>query len=203
MQSGVESTSRRSERPQLVSSSIWGNLDHHLQIIDSKRLKSSVRHVDRTYAYAPPGQPASGTYRLSVSAERTPRPSSRFESHAPSVRSFSDNHRGAERIASRGLRFLSRPIACSRTTGGCSTCARRPDERNARRGDGAVAIDLRVAKTTKVGERFAATAFVEVFNVTNALKYGDDIGTVTSALFRQPTTAGQKRRAQLGFRVDF
>jgi hypothetical protein len=79
----------------------------------------------------------------------------------------------------------------------------RPEPRNARRGDGALSLDLRLAKTMKVGARLAASAFLEVFNVTNQLNYGDYIGTVTSALFGQPTTAGPKRRLQLGLRVDF
>jgi carboxypeptidase family protein/TonB-dependent receptor-like protein len=79
----------------------------------------------------------------------------------------------------------------------------RPEPRNARRGDGALSLDLRLAKTMKVGARLAASAFLELFNVTNQLNYGDYIGTVTSALFGQPTTAGPKRRVQLGLRVDF
>jgi hypothetical protein len=78
----------------------------------------------------------------------------------------------------------------------------RPEPRNARRGDGALSLDLRLAKTMKVGTRLAASAFLEVFNVTNQLNYGNYIGTVTSALFGQPTTAGPKRRVQLGFRID-
>lgn len=79
----------------------------------------------------------------------------------------------------------------------------RPEPRNARRGDSAHSLDLRVTKTVEIGERFAASAFLEVFNLTNEDNYGDYIGTVTSALFGQPTTAGPKRRTQLGLRIDF
>ena len=43
----------------------------------------------------------------------------------------------------------------------------------------------------------------EMFNLTNAVNYADYIGTITSSQFGQPTTAGPKRRLQLGFRVDF
>ena len=40
-------------------------------------------------------------------------------------------------------------------------------------------------------------------NVTDAVNYGDFISTLTSIRFGQPTTAGPKRRTQLGFRMDF
>jgi hypothetical protein len=79
----------------------------------------------------------------------------------------------------------------------------RPEPRNARRGDSATSADIRVAKNMRVGARHAATAFVEVFNVTNTLNYGNYIGTITSSVFGQPTTAGPMRRTQLGFRFDF
>jgi outer membrane receptor protein involved in Fe transport len=79
----------------------------------------------------------------------------------------------------------------------------RPEPRNARRGDDAISLDLRLAKNVRVGERLSVTAFAEVFNLTNATNHGGYIGTVTSALFGQPTTAGPKRRTQLGFRIDF
>jgi outer membrane receptor protein involved in Fe transport len=79
----------------------------------------------------------------------------------------------------------------------------RPEPRNARRGDSALSLDLRFAKIVKVGARHSAGAFIEVFNVTNAVNNRDYIGTVTSTLFGKPTTAGPMRRTQLGFRLDF
>ena len=79
----------------------------------------------------------------------------------------------------------------------------RPEPRNRRRGDAALSLDLRLAKVLRLGTRRSASAFVEVFNVTNEVDFGDYIGTVTSSQFGQPTTAGPKRRVQLGFRVDF
>jgi hypothetical protein len=79
----------------------------------------------------------------------------------------------------------------------------RPEWRNARRGDRALSVDLRVTKSVTLWVGRRASAFVEVFNVTNAVNYGDYIGTLTSDSFGQPTTAGPKRRTQLGFRIDF
>jgi hypothetical protein len=79
----------------------------------------------------------------------------------------------------------------------------RPEPRNARRGDSALSLDMRFSRSVTAGARRSATAFVEVFNMTNALNHSDYIGTLTSNLFGQPTTAGPKRRIQLGFRVDF
>ncbi|HMF59805.1 MAG TPA: TonB-dependent receptor, partial [Vicinamibacterales bacterium] len=79
----------------------------------------------------------------------------------------------------------------------------RPEPRNARRGDGALTLDIRVAKVVAIGTRRRATGFVEAFNLTNASNYGDYIGNVASSLFGRPTTASPKRRLQLGFRFDF
>jgi hypothetical protein len=78
----------------------------------------------------------------------------------------------------------------------------RPEPRNARRGDSALSLDMRLAKVVRFGRR-AASAFVEVFNVTNTLNYGDYIGTITSTQFGNPTTSAPLRRTQLGFRLDF
>jgi len=79
----------------------------------------------------------------------------------------------------------------------------RPEPRNARRGDSALSLDLRFAKVVTLGARRSTSAFIEVFNVTNEVNYGDYVGTVTSRLFGQPTTSGPMRRTQLGFRLDF
>ena len=79
----------------------------------------------------------------------------------------------------------------------------RPEPRNERRGDSALSLDLRLAKTLTIGPRRSVSVFAEVFNVSNELNYGDYVGTVTSTQFGSPTTAAAKRRTQLGFRVDF
>jgi len=55
----------------------------------------------------------------------------------------------------------------------------------------------------KFGARRSASVFIEVFNVTNEINYGDYIGTVTSTLFGKATTGGPMRRTQLGFRLGF
>jgi carboxypeptidase family protein/TonB-dependent receptor-like protein len=79
----------------------------------------------------------------------------------------------------------------------------RLEPRNARRGDPALSVDLRLAKIVRFNARLSASAFIEVFNLTNEVNYGDYIGTVTSTLFGKPTTAGPMRRTQLGFRLNF
>ena len=81
--------------------------------------------------------------------------------------------------------------------------AYRPEARNARRGDSSLSLDLRLAKAVTLGARRSASAFIEMFNLTNELNYGDYIGTVTSTLFALPTTGSPMRRTQLGFRLDF
>ncbi|HKY21462.1 MAG TPA: TonB-dependent receptor [Vicinamibacterales bacterium] len=79
----------------------------------------------------------------------------------------------------------------------------RPEPRNMRRGNSALAVDMRAAKIVRLGHRRSATAFVEMFNLTNHSSYGNYIGTVTSTRFTEPTTALPKRRVQVGVRVDF
>jgi hypothetical protein len=79
----------------------------------------------------------------------------------------------------------------------------RPEPRNARRGDGALSLDVRVGKAVNLGRRRSATAFLEVFNVTNHLNYSKYIEALASSSFGQPTTAGPMRRLQLGIRLDF
>lgn len=79
----------------------------------------------------------------------------------------------------------------------------RPEPRNARRGDGALSVDLRIATDLRFVPRVTVMPFVEVFNVINTLNYGDYVGTVTSSLFGKPTTAGPRRRMQLGLRMDW
>ena len=79
----------------------------------------------------------------------------------------------------------------------------RPEPRNARRGDGALSVDLRLATRLTFIPRVSLMPFAEVFNLTNTLNYGDYIGTISSALFAQPTTAGPRRRTQFGLRMDW
>jgi hypothetical protein len=79
----------------------------------------------------------------------------------------------------------------------------RPEPRNARRGDSALSLDLRIAKVVRLPGASAVTALVEMFNLTNATNYANYIGMITSSRFGEPTTSGPKRRVQLGLRFDF
>jgi hypothetical protein len=79
----------------------------------------------------------------------------------------------------------------------------RPEPRNSRRGDSFVSLDARLAKVFRVTSRRSVTGFVEVFNVTNAANLIRYVGALGSSLFGQPTGALEKRRTQVGFRVDF
>lgn len=79
----------------------------------------------------------------------------------------------------------------------------RPEPRNARRGDTAVSLDVRLGKRIALGRRHSATAFLESFNVTNHVNYSQYTGTITSSQFGRPATAGPPRLIQLGFRIDF
>ena len=79
----------------------------------------------------------------------------------------------------------------------------RREPRNSRRGDGYFSLDLRLARAFSIRDRWSATAFVEMFNVTNETNYVGYVGTFTSTRFGQPTEALEKRRTQVGLRVDF
>ena len=79
----------------------------------------------------------------------------------------------------------------------------RPEPRNSRRGDGYFSLDMRVAKEFSIHAQWTAAAFVEIYNVTNTSNYYGYIGTRGAAQFGQPTAAYEKRRVQLGFRVEF
>jgi hypothetical protein len=79
----------------------------------------------------------------------------------------------------------------------------RREPRNSRRGDGFFSLDLRLAKAFPIRDRWSATALVEMFNVTNETNYVGYVGTFTSTQFGRPTEALEKRRTQVGLRVDF
>jgi hypothetical protein len=79
----------------------------------------------------------------------------------------------------------------------------RTEPRNARRGDGFFSLDLRLAKSIRVGRHATVTPFGELFNATNAVNYIGYVNTPGAAQFGQPTAALEPRRAQFGFRVDF
>ena len=79
----------------------------------------------------------------------------------------------------------------------------RPEPRNSRRGDSFFSLDARLSKVIQFTGRRSVTGFVEMFNVTNAENLRSYVGALGSNLFGQPTAALEKRRTQVGLRVDF
>ncbi len=79
----------------------------------------------------------------------------------------------------------------------------RPEPRNSRRGDSFFSLDARLFKVIRFTGRRSVTGFVEMFNVTNAVNLTVFVGDVGSNLFGRPTAALEKRRTQVGLRVDF
>jgi hypothetical protein len=64
-------------------------------------------------------------------------------------------------------------------------------------------VDLRVSKTFRFGQRASATIFWEMFNTFNWTNFTAYEGLMESPNFGFPTAAGDMRRQQLGFRLDF
>jgi outer membrane receptor protein involved in Fe transport len=81
--------------------------------------------------------------------------------------------------------------------------ADRPEPRNSRRGDSFDTVDLRVTKTFRVGPRMRVSGFWELFNAFNTDNFTSYQGSLQSSLLGLPTDAYEKRRQQIGFRVDF
>ena len=79
----------------------------------------------------------------------------------------------------------------------------RPEPRNSRRGDGFFSLDVRLSREVRFARRHTVTGFIEMFNVTNARNFTGYVGALGSALLGQPTAAFEKRRTQVGFRLDF
>ncbi len=81
--------------------------------------------------------------------------------------------------------------------------ADRPEPRNSRRGDSFNVVDLRVTKAFRIGPRLRAAAFWEMFNAFNTDNFTAYEGNLQSSNFGLPLAAYDKRRQQVGFRVDF
>lgn len=79
----------------------------------------------------------------------------------------------------------------------------RPEPRNSRRGDSFNTVDLRLMKTVRLGPKLRVSGFWELFNVLNTNNFTSYQGSLQSAIFGLPADASEKRRQQLGFRVDF
>jgi hypothetical protein len=78
-----------------------------------------------------------------------------------------------------------------------------PEGKNSRRGDSEKTVDLRVSKTFRFGQGASATIFWEMFNTFNWTNFTAYEGLIESPNFGFPTAAGDMRRQQLGFRLDF
>ncbi len=78
----------------------------------------------------------------------------------------------------------------------------RPEPRNSRRGDSESTLDVRVSKVVRIGA-LSITGFWEVFNTLNTDNFINYAGSLQSSSFAQSLAALDKRRQQLGFRIDF
>jgi hypothetical protein len=78
-----------------------------------------------------------------------------------------------------------------------------PEGKNSRRGDAYQTVDLRVGKSFRIGPKLSATVFWEMFNTFNAQNFSEYDGEMESSSFGFPLSAGDMRRQQLGFRIDF
>ncbi|MGH9381216.1 MAG: TonB-dependent receptor [Thermoanaerobaculia bacterium] len=79
----------------------------------------------------------------------------------------------------------------------------RPERRNSRRGDSFSSVDLRLSKAFRAGDRLRFTVFWEMYNAFDTDNFTGYVGGLESPLFGMPTAAFEKRRQQLGVRVDF
>lgn len=79
----------------------------------------------------------------------------------------------------------------------------RPAPRGSLRGDDYLDLDMRAGKAFKFKERFTATFFAEVFNLTDTDNFATYQGSIQSSAFKTPQTENPKRRAQFGFRFDY
>ena len=79
----------------------------------------------------------------------------------------------------------------------------RPEPRNSRRGDAFDSVDMRVMKTVRLGSKTRASVFWELFNALNTTNFSTYAGSLQSSSFGMPIAAYEKRRQQLGIRVEF
>lgn len=63
-------------------------------------------------------------------------------------------------------------------------------------------MDVRLSKIVRIGA-LRITGFWEIFNALNTDNFINYAGSLQSSSFGQPLAALDKRRQQLGFRVDF
>ena len=64
-------------------------------------------------------------------------------------------------------------------------------------------VDLRTTKMFRIGSRLRLEAFLEAYNVLNAVNYENPSGAITSGSFAAYTTARDARQIQWGARIQF
>ena len=79
----------------------------------------------------------------------------------------------------------------------------RPEPKNSRRGDEFSTVDLRVSKVFGLGKQVRCTFFWEGYNLFNTLNYTAYNGLKESPTFGLPSAAAERRRQQVGLRIDF
>ncbi len=74
--------------------------------------------------------------------------------------------------------------------------------RNGIDGEKKVILDGRVQYIHRIG-RYQAGLFLEIYNLTNHVNFGNPTGARNSSVFLVPTVADNPRTAQIGIRVTF
>ncbi len=78
-----------------------------------------------------------------------------------------------------------------------------PEGKNTMRAYAYKDVDLRIAKSVKLGKGMKASIFWEMFNAFNTLNLNSIDNLLQSSTFGLPTSASDMRREQLGIRFDF
>jgi hypothetical protein len=95
----------------------------------------------------------------------------------------------------QGINDLTRPIVSPVDSRGVAI-------RNAIDGENKVILDGRLQYIQRIG-RYQAGLFLEIYNLTNHVNFGNPTGSRTSSFFLVPTVADNPRTAQLGIRMTF
>ena len=95
----------------------------------------------------------------------------------------------------RGVNDLTRPISSPVDSAGMAV-------RNGIDGPNKVILDARAHYLWRV-QRYQAGVFLEIYNLTNHVNYGNPSGNRTSSVFLVPIVADEPRTAQIGFRFTF
>jgi hypothetical protein len=75
--------------------------------------------------------------------------------------------------------------------------------RNGLDGEKKVILDGRVQYIWRLRQRYQAGLFLEIYNLTNQVNFGDPTGARSSSNFMIPVVADNPRTMQLGFRLTF